>query len=487
MQIDLLGGSYQHRFRDWNSQRTVNWLPKIADQKEKNKTSVSLVPRPGLSSFANTNGESIRGLFTARTRTQERLFAVTGTSLLEILYDGSASSIGTLTGMATGSTSKVYMALNGNGELMIQDTLAAYIFNLNTNTLARVTDVDYPLGTTLDFADGYFLISGADGRVYFSNLNDGATWSGLDFFTPTFKPDGVRAVVCNREEVYCFGDETIEIYINDGSTPFIRQSRTSLYYGITARDSVAVTQSGVFFLGKSATGGSAVYVMGADYSVTPVSTPAISDRLNEFTNTDAEAFVQSTKDGHILYHLHCPAMQTTMVYDVTTGLWHERQSKRPSANADGSTDQDMYRGRNHVEFKGLSLYGDWYSGKIFKSDTSVKTDDGNVRMLKRSSPVFHSERKYISVYNIELDINAGFGTTSGQGVSPMMMFKCSLDGGNTFEKEEFIDLGALGHYDERVRINNLGTARDWVMSIEISDPVDIIIMQAEVHGAYGSH
>jgi len=73
MQIDLLGGSYQHRFRDWNSQRTVNWLPKIADQKEKNKTSVSLVPRPGLSQHADLSSTAVRGLFTARTRTQERL------------------------------------------------------------------------------------------------------------------------------------------------------------------------------------------------------------------------------------------------------------------------------------------------------------------------------------------------------------------------------------------------------------------------------
>ena len=253
MQIDILGGTYEHRFKDWNAQRTINWYPKITDSKsqEKNKTQIALFPRPGLSQLVDLSGEAVRGMYTALTLTQERCFAVVGTTLYEITYDGSSTSRGSLTGMATGSNSKVYMACNGNSELFIQDTLAAYVFNLLTNTLTVVSTSDYPNGTTLDYADGYFVISGKDGRVHFSDLNDGQDWPGANFFTPTFKPDKVKAVVTFREEIYCFGDETIEVYINDGSTPFIRQSRTSMYFGLAARDSVAVHQSGVFFLGKS--------------------------------------------------------------------------------------------------------------------------------------------------------------------------------------------------------------------------------------------
>ncbi len=488
MIIDLIGGSYEHRFKDWNSQRTVNWYPKITDQKsqEKNKTQMGLFPRPGLSQFVNLTGDAVRGLFTARTLTQERCFAVVGTSLWEIKYDASAQLIGPLTGMSTGSRSKVYMAINGNSQLMIQDPLAGYIFDLLTNTLTRITSIDYPGGNTLDYADGYFIVSDSRGRVSFSALNDGFTWPGFNFFTPTFKPDKVKAVVAFREEIYCYGDETIEVYINDGTTPFIRQSRTSMYFGLTARDSIAVHQSGVFFLGKSRTGGSEVYMMGSNYSLTPISSPAISQRLNNYVNEDAEGFIQSSIDGHIFYHLHLPALQTTLVYDLTTGMWHERQSQRPGPNADGSQVQDMYRGRAHASFKGINLYGDWYSGKVFKEDTSVTTDDGNIRLLKRTSSIFHNEQKYISVYSLEFDINSGMGTTTGQGIDPVMMSQYSMDGGNTFESEEIIKLGALGNYDQRVKINSLGTARNWVISFSISDPVDVIVMQAEVHGSFGS-
>jgi len=486
MEIDLLGGTYQHKFKDWNSQRTINWYPKITDQKaqEKNKTKIGLFPRPGLTQFSDVGGDSIRGLFVARTLKHNRCFAVSGTSLYEILYDGSNVLRGALTGMSSGSKSKVYMAANSNNQLMIQDPLAGYIFDMDSNTLTKITDIDYPNGTTLDFSDAYFIISDGEGRVSFSDLLDGLTWPGINFFTPTFKPDKVKAIVASREEIYCFGAETLEIYIDDGATPFVRQSRTSMYYGLRARDSIAVHPAGVFYLGTSAMGGAEVYLMGLDYSITPIASPDVSDIINQATNEDAEGFVVNTKDGHIFYHLHLPALKTTMVYDLTTGMWHERQSLRPAPDADGEKIWDIYRGRNHVNFKGINLFGDWHSGKIFKEDDKVSTDDGNVRRLKRISPVFFNELKYISVYSLQLDVNSGVGTVDVP--NPTMMLRYSLDGGNTFESEEHLSLGAQGSYDERVIINNLGTARNWVIDFEVSDPVDVIVMQAQVHGSFGT-
>lgn len=488
MIIDVLGGSYEHRFKDWNAQRSINWYPKITDQKsqEKNKTQVALFPRAGLSTYVDLGGDCVRGLFTAVTLTQERCFAVVGTTLWEVNYDLSSTSIGALTGMSTGSGSKVYMSCNGNNQLMIQDPLAAYVFDLNTNTLTRISTSDYPGGNTLDYADGYFVISATDGRVHFSDLNNAQSWPGFNFFNPTFKPDKTKAIVTFREEIYCFGDQTIEVYINDGTTPFIRQSRTSMYFGLTARDSVAVHQSGIFFLGKSPTGGSEVYLMGHDYSLTPLSSPAISERLNNYVNEDAEGYVLSSTDGHIFYHLHLPALKTTLVYDMSTSMWHERQSQRIASDEDGSHPQNMYRGRCFATFKGQNLFGDWWSGKIFKEDFKVSTDDGYIRLLKRTSSIFTNELKYISVYQLEFDVNSGMGNTTGQGVDPVMITKYSIDGGNTFEPEELLLLGKLGAYDTRVSINNLGTARNWVISFSVTDPIDVIVMQAVAHGSFGA-
>lgn len=482
MIIDLLGGSYEHRFKDWNSQRTINWYPKITDQKsqEKNKTQLGLFPRSGLTEFVEIAGNSVRGIFTAHTLTQERCFAVVDTNLYEIKYDATAQLIGALTGMSVGSKQRVYMALNGNGELMIQDPLAAYVYNLTTNVLTQITDIDYPNGSTLDYADGYFIISDGEGRVTYSDLNNGLSWSGSSFFTPTYKPDRVKAVVASREEIVCFGDITIEVYINDGETPFIRQSRTSMYYGLTARDSIAVHQAGVFFLGKGQNGGSDVYLLGNDYSLNPISTPAIANRLNQATNEDAEGFIYCTTDGHIFYMLHLPALKTTLVYDLSTGMWHERSSIRPFADSDGTYPNDIYRARNHVRFRGKNLFGDWWSGKIFIE--SGYTDDGYNRILRRTSPIFHNELKNVSVYGLEFDMNSG---SADVNTSPVLILKYSKDGGNTYEAEELISLGTTGEYEYRIKTNSLGTARNWTIDFSVADPVDVIVTQAVANGVFG--
>lgn len=486
MIIDLLGGTYEQKFKDWNAQRTINWYPKVSKDEEKNKTKMALFPRPGLSQFSAPTGNAVRGLFTARTLIDERCFAVVGTTLYEIFYDGTATSRATLTNLTSGTKSKVYMEINNNSELMIQDPKAGYIFDLTTNIATQITDADYPGGGTLAYSDGYFIISDNNGRVTFSDLGAGTSWDGFNFFTPSFKPDKVKAVATFREEIYCFGDSTIEVYINDGETPFIRQSRTSIYYGLTARDSLASWHGGVFFLGRSVNGGSDIYMMGTNYALNPISTPAIAAKINEATNEDAEGYVFDSKDGHIFYILHLPALKTTLVYDMSTGMWHERMSEKPFAEADGTHSQDVYRGKCYTQFKGLNLFGDWYSGKIFIENDKVKTDDGYARVLQRITPILHQELKFISVYELEIDMNSGFGTTTGQGVDPILMLRYSLDGGNTFETEEFIKMGAIGQYDFKVMKSKLGTARNWVIDFKITDPVDIVVMQSNARISVGN-
>jgi hypothetical protein len=492
MIIDLLGGSYEYRFKDWNSQRTINWYPKLTDQQsqEKNKTQIALIPRYGLTQFASVAGNSVRGLFAARVLNVERCFAVVDTSLYEVFQNGSMTLLGALTGMSVGSRSKVYMAVNNTGQLMIQDPLAGYIFNLQTNVLTQIststfTDAQgnvclYPGGTSLDYADGYFVISGNDGRIYFSEIGDGTSWPAFNFFTPSFKPNKMKAIRMYREEVYCFGEETIEIYINDGVTPFSRQFRTSSYYGLAATDSVAIHQAGAFFLGRSPTGTFEAYLMGPDYSLTPLSFP-IDYLLSKQNCDDAEGFVQVANDGAIFYHLHLPQLHTTFVYDVTTHMWHERQSRRPWPDEDGRYPQDMYRPRSVVTFNGLTLSGDWYSGAIMFEDQTVSTDLGNINKFERRSSILTDQLNYISVYRIEFDVNAGYGNTD-----PVMMVSYSKDSGNTYEQEEMLQLGALGQYDYRAVVNKLGTARNWVIKIIVTDPVPVIVMQAIAHGNFGT-
>lgn len=490
MLIDVLGGTGAQQYVDWSNQRTINWYPVLSDQEkgEKNKTQIALFPRPGLDVHVDLSGNLVRGLYTAKTLTQERCFAVVGNTLYEIYRDGSSTSRGTMPNLSNPSQQKVYMEVNGNGQMMIQDSNAGYYFTLSTNVLAEITDADYLGGNILTYLDGYLVISGNDGRVAFSELNDASNWIGDSVFTPTFKADAVKAVMAYREEIYCFGSETIEVYLNDGATPFIRQGKTTLYYGIKAPHSLAAWHGGFAFLGSSRFGETAVYTITSDYNIKAISTPSIVQQVNDANDLEnVEGYIEYSKDGHIFYVMHVPVLHTTFVYDYTINMWHERQSVRTYSDADGDFPQDMFRGRCFTSFAGMNLYGDWYSGKILRENKKTYTDGGNIITRTRISPVFNNELKYISVYELEVDANVGqAAATSGQGSDPVIMLDWSLDGGNTFEEERLMLLGQLGQYDYRAQTTKLGTARNWVIRLKNTEPIDLALFQVRARGTFSS-
>jgi hypothetical protein len=486
MIIDFIGGTYEQKYKDWSGQKTINWYPIVREEPfvEKAKTPVALFPTPGLAAHCDLGGNIIRGLYVARSLTEVRCFAVMERSLYEIYKDGHFTLRGTMQAMVKGTTQKVYMRLNGAGELMIQDANAGYYFTLSTNVLTQITNIDYPGGTTLTYADGYFIISDLEGRVTFSELNSASQWSGVNVFTPTFDTDPVIAVNAIREEIHCFGSVTIEIYLNDGTTPFTRRPNTTLSYGIVAKDSLASHHLGEVFLGKNEKGETAVYWLGLDYKIQKISPPSINDQLSlkkgELDN--CEAYIQYTPQGQTWYYLTVPALETTFVYDFSCQMWHERQSLRPFPTVDGVSPQTRFRGKCYAAFDGLNLFGDWYSGKIFREEYDTHTEAGLAITRQRRSTVYYEDYNYISVHSLEFDVNTGFGTLSGQGENPHLMIKFSRNGGNTFCQERYLALGKQGQYDKRCKLNKLGTARNWVLDASLTDPVPCAVLGVSARG-----
>ena len=65
---------------------------------------------------------------------------------------------------------------------------------------------------------------------------------------------------------------------------------------------------------------------------------------------------------------------------------------------------------------------------------------------------------------------------------PVVQFCYSKDGGHTWSNWRERSLGAVGRFDKRVRLLNLGQARSIVLKIRVSDPVkrDILGAVAQV-------
>ena len=77
----------------------------------------------------------------------------------------------------------------------------------------------------------------------------------------------------------------------------------------------------------------------------------------------------------------------------------------------------------------------------------------------------------------ELDVEAGVGLTEGQGVDPTIYLSWT-DDGKTWSNEYAMPMGELGRYLTRVRWTRLGQFRNRVFQIVVSDPIDLVIVDA---------
>ncbi len=104
------------------------------------------------------------------------------------------------------------------------------------------------------------------------------------------------------------------------------------------------------------------------------------------------------------------------------------------------------------------------------------------RWLRRFALPFN-QNKWSFISRFELILQAGVGlsgTSTTQGYDPIVMFRLSRDGGQTWDTELQMSMGKLGEYDYRAFLNRLGRARNPVVELTGSDPVFVTLLDAVV-------
>jgi len=106
-----------------------------------------------------------------------------------------------------------------------------------------------------------------------------------------------------------------------------------------------------------------------------------------------------------------------------------------------------------------------------------------IRRLRRFALPFDSN-KWIYLSRFELILQAGVGLSGTaatvQGYDPLVMFRLSRDGGQTWDDELTMSMGKLGEYTRRAFLNRLGRARNPVVEISSSDPVFVSWLEATI-------
>ena len=190
-----------------------------------------------------------------------------------------------------------------------------------------------------------------------------------------------------------------------------------------------------------------------------------------------------TLQGHKMVAFTFPQSGHTVVWDISTNRWHERESW----NAD-SISYGRWRGNCAVQMPNQQiLVGDQYSGTIAVMDWSTYTELGNTIQMVATSVPFHSDKKRVFVSRLEFDFEQGVGTTTGQGQNPVVMLEMSKDGGRTWiPLQPRRSLGPIGQYATRQKFTRLGQSMNgYVFRAIITDPVKRVMIQAHADISVG--
>ncbi len=358
----FIGPSNTLRSSNADAERTVNlFLEQTAPGK--GKVPAYLTSTPGLRPWIGLPTSPIRSLF----EQDGRAYAVAGGAFYEL---GSNQSI-IASGAVADGTSPAWMCSNGTAgnQVAFAASGLGYIYDTLTNTLTQITADGFPNPCKMiEFIDGYFIGLLQDSREFaISELESGLEWEATEFAQRSIGSDNINGIIRNHRELWLIGTHTSEVWVNNGDPdfPFAPLQGTLIEQGTFAGWGVQRLDNTLIFPGKD-TQGSGIVWRANGYTPERISTHAVELALQKVSlpsDNDANRAIGWTyqENGHLFYLLILPDSETTWVFDVASGLWHERARWN-------STDCVWvpHVAACHMYAFGKHLVGDRQSGTIYE-------------------------------------------------------------------------------------------------------------------------
>lgn len=456
-----------------DAERTVNWyVEQLESQYAANR--FALYPCPGFSPFVSAGQiteQGVRALKAITTNTGTRVFAVVGSAFYELFMDGTATKRNSALAMSVDAF-QATISYNGasGGQLLITSGSNGYLFALSTNTFSQIAFLT-GIATMGAMSNGIFLaFNQATGIVQFSNINDGSTWPALNNFARSLRPDPWQAMVIGPDfKPWFIGTETSEIWGFFGTTtnPFAPLVGAVIPYGTTAPWSVHTADDQIKWLSQTSLG-NGIFVTASGWKPERISTHATAFQWSNFqrssTIADAECFPYQDQD-HPFSVMNFASANSTFVTDGATNQWHERGYFSSGAYQVG-------KARVHCFAWGKHLVGDRATATISTMDITLTTEsDGSVIRRMRQAPGLINEHRFIRYPRLELLIESGLGTQTGQGSNPKIAMQYSDDGGHTWSDERLCSAGRAGDFTNQVYWDRNGVSRHRVFRVICTDPI----------------
>ena len=464
----FIGPTYTLDSVNIDAQRCVNWYLKINEMRTgKSGEIMSLIPTPGLELLGTVGDGPIRGHYRA---SDNKLYVVSKNELYKVESNWVPEKIGDL----LTSSGIVDFADNGT-TLVVVDGPNGYYSTLGSNTTTRIDDIAWLGSTRVEYLDGYFIFNKPNSGIWYISEILSTEIDPLDFATAESNPDDIIATQVNHRELWIFGESSIEVWYNSGAAdfPFERISSGILEMGCAAAFSVNKIDKTTFWLGKNKDGEGVVYAA-TGFIPQRISTHAVELQIQSYNDiSDAVAWTYQ-ENGHFFYVLNFPDAETSWVYDLSSGMWHERAYFK-----DGN--YERHRANFHSYVYNTHVVGDYENANIYHLNSDFTTDNGDEIRRLRAAPHIDDFMKRVIHNEFQLELETGLAV-DGKPLDEeaQIVLQFSDDGGHNWSNEKFKGIGKVGKKRTRVHWHRLGASRDKVYRVILSDPVKTYLIGAEL-------
>lgn len=461
--VDIVGQAYELDSVNLSAQVCKNLFVEVHPD---GKTNKALIAWPGKKSFSTGSGLN-RGIMSHPWNSN--VYVVNDTTLYKVGSDGTQTSIGTIAGTARcdmfASASHVYVITDG------------VVYRTDGATLSTVTDSDLETPNAGAFLNSQIIYDGDSGRFVVSDAGDGSSIDGLNYATAEALPDDIIRPFVFDQVLYLCGERSIEPWYNSGvgSPPFDRIEGGLINVGIAGIFSITSTSQAVYFLGNDRT----VYRL-AGYNEQQVSTIAINNAIESYGDVSDCIAMSLRWQGQAFVIFQFPSANKTWAFNEMSQTWLELSS---------NGGRDLINGYCYAFNK--HLVTDYQTGNIYELDKSTYDENGDTLIRERvTRPIsgldINKPGIRILLKRFEFIVETGVGLATGQGVDPVFIVSCSVDGGRTWQDEQFISPGVMGDYTKKVEYFTFASGYEILIKIRVSDPIKVSIHAAgadiETHG-----
>ena len=433
MNLQLPQQTYQSRSKPFSSERLLNML---FEPSSVNKNMYMLVGAPGLKEYYDLGGdEQVRGMMYLRnflvyatTNAIHVIYKVPGTDYVDEITSKELIRLG-----AAQPTLPVQMCCNGDTIMMVNPNDHKLYFvdlfgdeELNPsswNIAAAVVPNPETKYLSVAYIAGVFAAVGQIGASSFVQYTEVLGREFVYSFQLDTALTNLSAVASNMRELWCFGANSIEVVSPTGETGnnfFAHVTGAYVNMGCVCKNSIATHETVFFFY---ATNG-VIYAAENYTSLKPISTPALLEMIKSWGELDTQADKDSvlgqiyTHAGHTFYMLKFKKFGKTLLYDMTTGSWSERET------GDGGEWEGEYITRRP---NGEMIVSSATTDKLYIMDMDVHTDNGLPIRREFVFGTIKNEAKHrMFFYSLTLDVDVGLGPDD------TVMLSWSDDGGYTW-------------------------------------------------------